>query len=155
MTIPVVSEKYLGILLQNSGSCEKEIKARVGRGKNAAKAITQILEEIIFGPYESMVFIVLRNSLFISTVLTNIESIYSLTNKEIEELERCDESLLREKFSLHSKTSKEFLYLETGCLPLRWITIKRRLLFFHYLLNETQDELVNKFLWAQINTPLK
>ena len=151
----VVSEKYLGILLQNSGSCEKEIKARVGRGKNAAKAIIQILEEIIFGPYESMVFIVLRNSLFISTVLTNIESIYSLTNKEIEEIERCDESLLREKFSLHSKTSKEFLYLETGCLPLRWITIKRRLLFFHYLLNETQDELVNKFLWAQINTPLK
>ena len=103
-------------LLQNSGSCEKEIKARVGRGKNAAKAIIKILEEIIFGPYESMVFIVLRNSLFISTVLTNIESIYSLTNKEIEELERCDESLLREKFSLHSKTSKEFLYLETGCL---------------------------------------
>ena len=25
----------------------------------------------------------------------------------------------------------------------------------HYLLNEPQDELVNKFLWAQINTPLK
>ena len=54
-----------------------------------------ILDDICFGKYFFEVGIILRNSLLISSLLTNAESWYNLTKSDIKELESADESLLR------------------------------------------------------------
>ena len=91
-----------------------------------------------------------KNSLLLSTVLSNSEAWYNLTNKEIVELESVDEFLIRKVFSAHSKTPKETLYLESGNIPIRYILMSRRLNFLHYLLNEDENSLVGRFLKAQV-----
>ena len=47
------------------------------------------------------------------------------------------------------------LYLETGTISIRFIIFKRRIVFLHYLLNESETSLVNKFLKTQIEKPSK
>ena len=44
------------------------------------------------------------------------------------------------------------LYLETGCVPVREIIRKRRILFLHYVLNEGESSFLKKFLMKQIKT---
>ena len=73
--------KYLGEIVTNTNSYEDNIKARVGRGICAGKAILQILDETTFGPYETEVFLVLRNSLFTSTLLNNSETWHQVSKR--------------------------------------------------------------------------
>ena len=54
-----------------------------------------ILEEICFGKYYFQVAMVLRNSLLISSLLTNAEAWYNLSSTDVTELEKVDEDLLR------------------------------------------------------------
>ena len=146
--------KYLGILLDANGKCDADIEARIAKGISAGKKIQQILEDTIFGPYETEVFLVFRNAIFISTVLNNIESMYNLTMKNVEALERCDEMYLRQHFELHSKAPKELVYLETATVPIRFLIMKKRILYLNYLLNEDVNSLVYKFLKAQLTKNL-
>ena len=53
-----------------------------------------ILEEICFGKYHFQLAMILRNSLLISSLLTNAEAWYNLTNSEVSELEKLDEDML-------------------------------------------------------------
>ena len=62
-------------------------------------------------------------------MLTNVESWFGLTDKEVETLEKLDEQLMRRIMSAHSKTSIPALYLELGCVPIRFIIMQRRIGF--------------------------
>ena len=73
--------------------------------------------------------VIFRNSLLLSTMLTNVESWFGLTDKEVETLEKLDEQLMRRIMSAHSKTSIPALYLELGCVPIRFIIMQRRIGF--------------------------
>ena len=44
------------------------------------------------------------------------------------------------------------LYLETGCVPFREIIRKRRILFLHYILKESESSILTTFLMKQIKT---
>ena len=97
----------------------------------------------------------LRNSLLLSTLLSNSETWYDITKREISELESVDHILSRKIFSAHSKTPLETLYLESGNIPIRLILMSRRLNFLHYILNEDEDSLLRKFFTAQRQSPVK
>ena len=74
----------------------------------------------------SMVF---RNSLLLSTLLTNNESWYSLTPKNVSDLEQVDEALLRKIMEAPAKTPVEALYLELGATPIRYLLMMRGILY--------------------------
>ena len=115
----------------------------------------KMLEEMCFGKYLFEVAITLRNSLFINGILTNLEVSYGLNDADIEKLEKCDEELLRYILECPSSTPKEMLYLELGATPLRYILMARRLMFHHYILNEDNESLVNRFFKLQSRKPVK
>ena len=50
---------------------------------------------------------------------------------------------------------KEMLYLETGCTPIRYIIMLRKIMFLHYILNEEQESLIHRVLKAQLKSPVK
>ena len=137
-----IDEKYLGDIISVDGRNIKNIKARVAKGKGINSRIMSILNGIPFGQYYFEVALILRNSLLVSSLLCNSESWYNLTKAEVNLIESVDLQLLRSIFNVPKSTPKEMFYLEMGCLPLRYLIKKRRILFLHYILNENEKSMI-------------
>ena len=60
---------------------------------------------------------------------------------------------LRKVLNAHSKTLIEALYLELGCLPIRYIIMARRINYLYYLTHLNDNELLSKFFAAQKDSP--
>ena len=146
-------EKYLGEIISKDGRNLKNIRARVNKGIGIMKNILNLLDGIPFGKFYYEVAIILRNSLFVSSVLYNSEVWYNLTNAELDLLETADIFLLRGILKAPKSTPKEMLFLELGILPLREIIRKRRLGFLHYILQQKSDSLIRKVFEAQNKYP--
>ena len=114
-----------------------------------------ILEEICFGKFYFKVAMILRNSLLISSLLTNAEAWYNLSTSEVTELEKVDEDLLRKVLECPISTPKEMLYLELGVSPIRNIIRSRRLNYLQYILHEDKESLMYTFLEAQRENPVR
>ena len=151
----VEHEKYLGDIISSDGKNSKNIAARKNRGIGVVNQVMSILEDICFGKYYFNVAMVLRNALLISSMLTNAEAWYGLSNADIAELEGVDEDLLRKVLECPLSTPKEMLYLELGVSPIRNMIRSRRLNFLQYILQQEKQSLLYTFLKAQIENPTK
>ena len=148
-------EKYLGDIISNNGRNEKNIEDRKKKGEGIVNQIMGKLENIVYGPFYFEVSMILRSANLINGMLTNSEAWYGVTKDNIEQLEQVDEQLLRRVLEVGSCCPKEMLYLETGAIPFRFIMLKRRLMFLHYIMNESRESLIYKFLDAQKNNPCR
>ena len=148
-------EKYLGDIISCDGRNIKNVKARVAKGKGIVSRIISILDGIPFGKYYYEVGVILRNSLLISSMLFNTEAWYNITQAELELLESVDILFLRRLLNAPRATPKEMLYLELGCVPLRELIIKRRIMFLHYILNEKAESMIKRFFQTQLKNPTK
>ena len=63
--------------------------------------------------------------------------------------------MLKRIFEVPSSTPTALLYLELGITPLRYVIQARRIMFLHYILTRKEDDLLNKFLKAQLREPTK
>ena len=50
---------------------------------------------------------------------------------------------------VHRKTPTEFLYLDTGAIPLRWIIAQRRIVYLKHIMERHENELLKKVFLAQ------
>ena len=91
--------------------------------------------------------------MFINSLIFNSEAWYNVTNSDFDELEKADEALLRKILECPAGTPKEMLYLELGCLPIRFIIMGRRIMFLQYILKQDSDSLINAFFQAQLKDP--
>ena len=151
----VQHEKYLGDILTNDGSNTKNVESRKSKGVGAVSQIMSMLEEISFGPFYFEVAMVLRSSLLTNSILTNSEAWYGLTQSDIDSLEWNDLNLLRRIFEVPVSCPKEMLYLETGCLPVSYMIVSRRLMYLHYILHEDESSLIYKVFQSQLGAPHK
>ena len=136
-----------------NGSNLKNVLSRKEKAVGVIKQIEYILNDICFGSFYFEVAIILRDSLFLNSILTNSEAWYRLRKHEIEILERCDENLLRKFVEAPCTTPKCMLYLEIGCKPARFLIMSRRLMFLHYILNEESSSLLSRFFKVQVKFP--
>ena len=153
--LEVTKEKYLGDVIMATGSNSLNIQERMRRGYGAVTEIMQMLEELCLGSYFFETANMLRKSLLLSTLLSNSEAWYNISQKDIENLEKVDEALLRKVFSAQCTTPLEVLYLETGNIPIRFILMSRRLNFLHYILNQDQESLLRSVFNAQVDNPIR
>ena len=149
----VKSDKYLGDVISQDGKNTLNIQERKRRGLVAVSQINDMLNDLCLGKFHFEAGNILRNSLLLSTLLSNSEAWYDITSKEVKELESVDEALLRKIFSAHSKTPLETLYLESGNVPIRFLLKARRLNFLWYILNEDRGSLIRSFFDAQRENP--
>ena len=147
-------EKYLGDLITADGSNTKNIKARKAKGFGIVDSIISMLDTVFFGPFFFETAIILRSSFLINSILLNSEVWYGVTKAETEELEVVDQALLKRILEAPSTTPTPMLYLELGCLPIRYIIISRRIMYLHYLLTQDEDALLSRFFKAQIENPV-
>ena len=115
----------------------------------------QILETQVFGKYHFEVAMVLRSSLFLSSVLLNSEAWVNLSDQDIRSLEQSDEILISKILDATTNTSNAFKYLELGIYPLKFEIMKRKIIFLQYLLQQDKSSMIYQVLQATLNNPIK
>ena len=68
-------------------------------------------------------------------------------------LEAVDEHLLRSLVKAQSKTPLEFLYLEAGAVPIRFLLSSRRMVYLLTILKREDSELIKRIYKAQSGNP--
>ena len=86
-------QTYLGDVISADGKHGKNVKARSNKGLGIITQIAQILDAVLFGKHYFEVAMVLRTSLFLSSLLLNSEAWVNLTDRDIRELEKTDDIL--------------------------------------------------------------
>ena len=149
-----VKEMYLGDYITPLGGTKVTISDRVSKGYGLLSEIKAIIEEIPLGKYRVDIGLKLRQAILINGLLYNSEAWHSITMNDVHQFEKIDNILLRFLLDCPAKTPTEFLFLETGSIPIRFIIASRRINYLHTILSRDKDELTRKVLEAQIESPL-
>ena len=91
--------------------------------------------------------------MLINGILFNSEAWHGVKKEDMKKLEKIDEILLRSLMGSHQKTPLEFLYLETGTLPISFIIMIRRITYLQTLLTRNDEELTKRILMEQRKNP--
>ena len=127
-------EKYLGDLIDKTGSSRPNIELRKSKGFGIIANIMAIINEIPFANWKVQAGLSLRQAMLINGILFNSEAWHGVEKKDINMLEKVDEALLRGVLSAHPKIPIEALYLETKSVPIRFIIASRRIMYLHTIL---------------------
>ena len=126
------SETYLGDIFNKSGKPMANIQARREKGFGLVSEIISIMSEIPLGKYKVQIGLILRQAMLLNGMLHSSEVWSDIKKDEIKLLEDVEEYFLRSIFKAHRKTPLEFIYLESGSVPIKFIIASRRM---NYLLN--------------------
>ena len=114
----VKSDVYLGDILSSDGSNKLNIENRKAKGLGKIAEIIGMISKLSLGKHYFKIALLLRESLFVSSILFNAEVWYSLSPTEINELEKLDRNLLKRICGLPNSTPTAALYLELGLVRL-------------------------------------
>ena len=81
-------QRYLGDLLYFKGEQSKNIQARKNKGLGVTNRIMQILQTNFYGKYYFEVALVLRESLFLSSLLLNSEAWVNISDQDMRKLKQ-------------------------------------------------------------------
>ena len=147
------SEKYLGEFISSDGKNTININNLRNKGIGIQNKIIQMLDKMPGGVFHFEIAEILRNALLISSIISNSETWYGLTQIETDQLEQIDEMLLRNLFFCSRNVPKDLLFLEMGLVPISYIIRERRLMFLHHILRQKEDSLLFRFVMAQVTSP--
>ena len=142
-------ETYLGDIIANNGKLNLTIQSRREKGFGMVSEILSILSEIPLGKHKIQIALILRQAMLLNGMLYSSEAWSDVKKRDEKQLEEVDEYLLRSIFKAHRKTPLEFLHLETGTVPIRFVMASRRMNYLHNILNENENELILKVYLAQ------
>ena len=145
----VTEDTYLGDVISSDGSNSNTISSRIGKGLGIITEIMNMLGNVSFGPHYFKMGLVLRESLFLNSILTNSEIWYGLSDTELKQLEDLDLNLLRKILNTPSSVPPEGVYLELGCLNIKTIIKARRINYLRYLISESENSMLYKFFCTQ------
>ena len=148
-------EKYLGDLINTSGTHRNTIEDRKNKGYGIVNEIIAILDEIPLGRFKMEIGLKLRQAMLLNGILYNSEAWHSLSETEVRIFETVDEHLLRSLVKGHAKTPLEFLYLEAGATPIRFIISSRRLNYHHCIIQREEEELTKRIYNEQKRNPTR
>ena len=111
--------------------------------------ISSMLSSISLDSYHFDTALVLRNPLFLNSILRDSEVWHNVQPKHTQALEKSDLMLLRKIVNGHSKTALEAFYLEFAVYPIKFQMVIRRLMFLWHVLHRDTSELIRKIYEMQ------
>ena len=93
--------------------------------------------------------------MLVNGMLCNSEVLYGLTNTHIETLESVDKYFWRKVFTSIISTPTDSYFLETNSIPIRFIVMGRRIMFYWTILQRSESEILSKVYNTQSLMPLK
>ena len=151
--IQVDKDSYLGDIISNTGKNLENVKSRLAKGMGIISQIMSILDRITVGKHYFETALLLRESMFINSILVNAEIWYGMSNTDIQNLCKLDQSLLRKILNAQISTPIESLYLELGCTDIETILKGRRLVYLHYLTQRNSETMLKRFFLTQWKYP--
>ena len=148
-------EKYLGDILNDKGNIKDTIENRIAKAWSYVSEIGAILNEFPFGNKRIQVGLMLREAMFLNGVLHSCEAWHGVGATQIAQIELVDHHLMRTILDASSKIAIEFLYLETGALPVKYVIASRRLNYLKHIHMLEDHELVRRIYQAQRDDPRK
>ena len=109
----VSQDKYLGDIISSDGKNDSNMKSKASSGMGAISNIMNIMREVSLGDFYFSIGMLLRQTIFLSTLLLNAETWVNLTENDINELEKIDKVLIKRIFEAPSTTPIKSLYLES------------------------------------------
>ena len=140
---------YLGDIISQDGTIDKNIENRRQKGIGIFSQVTGMMNNISLGIFFYKISFTLRDAMLLNGILTNIEVWNHLKNKHVEILESVDLMLIRNIMNAHCMTAKEAFFLEAGLLPIEKVVVKRRLMYLWNIMARDDDELLKRFYLAQ------
>ena len=114
-----------------------------------------MLDTLQLGRYYFECGIVFLRSLLRSSIIYSAETYYNLTEAEVREMEKIEESYLLQLYNTETGCPRSQLYLESGVYPLRFEVMKMKIMFLHYIVNEDSHSLISQFYTTKRNFPQK
>ena len=151
----VSEEKYVGDIVSNDGKHTKNTALRRSKGIGMCNEITSTLNSVCLGLHHFKFVFILREAMLVTVLLTNADTWLRLSKEDLRKLENIDLMLLRKLLKTPISTPKVALYLETGCVPLRYLIKGRRIMYLHHILTRQSNSLISKGFWAQVAKPGK
>ena len=142
-------ETYLGDIICSSGKNSLNINHKVNQGIGAVSQILSMINRVSLGHSYFEIALIMKESMLVSKLLSNSEIWYNITKDQYTKLERIDEMFMRRIYNVPISTPKESLYIESGCIPLKYLVKMRRCMFLWNILQLDKQELVYKFYTAQ------
>ena len=88
-------------------------------------------------------------------MLFGSESWYGVTKKQLDRLESADLNYFKKLFNASYSTAKEIYHLECAKIPIRFLMISRRLMFWRHIVNTDKEGLLFRFYNLQKQCPVK
>ena len=144
------STKYLGEVISTDGKNTDNITQRRNRGFGTIKDIVKILDNMCLGPLMFQKAVVLRDSMLVGTLLTCSEAWYNITESDMVQLEQLDKALWSNILEVARTVPYDLVCLELGLEPLRYIIMRRRMLYLQHILKQKDTSLIKQFLKTQM-----
>ena len=145
--------KYLGFVISNSGNNLCNIREIRKKSIGATKKILNHLNSLHLFQYYFECSVIFKNVFLRPIILYACETYYNLTETEVRQIERNEESYLRQIFSTPRSCPISQLYLESGEYPARFEVKRMKLLFLKYILTQDKSSTIYKFLQLQLQQP--
>ena len=113
------------------------------------------MREVSVGPHFFETAILFINSMLLNSMLCITEALLGITQLRVEKLEQDDRIFFRRLFEVPRCTTIESFYIETSTIPVHFLLVSRRLLYYWSILQKDEEELVKKVFNAQKSFPVK
>ena len=147
------NQKYLGFTISCKGDNMVNISAMKNKSIWINRKIFSRLSSLNLQKYYFECAMIFLNVMLRSSILYACETYYNLKETELRQIERMEESFLRQLFKTTKGCPISQLYLEAGHSPARFEIFKMRILFLKYILNENPDSLIHRFYKLQLENP--
>ena len=151
----VTEQKYLGFVLSSTGDNMANIREIKKKSIGIVRTTITKLNSLNLKQYYFECSIIMLNMMIRSSILYASDMYYHLKETELRQLERIEESYLRQVLNTTKGCPINQLYLSVGHYPARFEIQKMRLLYLKYILHENKESLLYKFFTLQLEMPSK
>ena len=148
-------QKYLGFILSSSGNNMANIRALQNKSVGIIRKIFTKLHSLNLQKYYFEVGMIFMNVMLRSSILYACETYYNLKETEIRQIERIEESFMRQLLKTTKGCPINQIYLELGQTPARYDIYKLRTFFLKYILDQEEDSTIHKLFNLQLQHPTK
>ena len=148
-------QRYLGFTISCIGDNMANIRTVRNKSIGVIRKIFSKLNKLKLQKYYFECGVIFLNVTLRSSILYACETYYELKESEIRQLERIEESYMRQLLKTTKGCPITQIYLDLGQIPARFYIYKMRLLFLKHILNQKSDSLIQNFFNLQLEQPTK
>ena len=148
-------QKYLGFVLSSTGDNMANIRATKKKSIGVIRKIMNKLNCLKLKKYYFECAMIFMNSMLRGSILYAADMYYNLKESELRQIERIEESFLRQIFKTTRGCPLIQLYLESGQIPARFEIQKMRLMYLKNILEQNEESQIRKFFMLQMDEPVK